>query len=179
MSAGLLLSNGTMHRTALHWRSLTTLDLPAVEAIAGSVHPSFPEDIAVLAERQRLYPDGARFLELNGQPAGYVLSHPWTLGDLPALNSRLGHIPVGADTYYIHDLALLPVARGTGAATQIVGALIEHGKKRLFASVSLVAVNGSLPFWRKHGFEEIESAGLTSKLASYEPTARLMVRALA
>lgn len=132
-----------------------------------------------MAERQRLYPDGARFLELNGQPAGYVLSHPWTLGNLPALNSRLGRIPVGADTYYIHDLALLPAARGTGAATQVVGALVEHANKCLFVSVSLVAVNGSIPFWRKHGFEVIEEPELANKLASYEPTARLMVRALA
>ena len=52
-------------RNAMHWRALTTLDLPEVEAIATKVHPSFPEDMAVFAERQRLYPDGARMLELD------------------------------------------------------------------------------------------------------------------
>ena len=58
----------------MHWRALTTLDLPAVEAIAAAVHPDFPEDAAVFAERQRLYPDGARLLELDGEPSGYILS---------------------------------------------------------------------------------------------------------
>ena len=37
---------------AMHWRALTTLDLPVVEAIAAAVHPAFPEDIAIFAERQ-------------------------------------------------------------------------------------------------------------------------------
>ena len=160
----------------MHWRPLTALDLPAVETIAATVHPTFPEETAVFAERQRLYPDGARFLELGGNPAGYIFSHPWHYKALPALNALLGAIPEDADTYYVHDLALLPAARGTGAAALIVGDILRHARASGFATVSLVAVNGSLPFWYKHGFRAVHAPELADKLGSYEDAARLMVR---
>ncbi|KQX38585.1 GCN5 family acetyltransferase [Devosia sp. Root436] len=163
---------------AMHWRALTTLDLPDVETIAAKVHPSFPEDMTVFAERQRLYPDGTLLLELDGVPAGYIISHPWRLGAIPALNALLGAIPDDADTYYLHDLALLPAARGTGAAAMIVGEMLRHAKARGFPSISLVAVNGSLSFWYKHGFRAVAAPELAEKLASYEATARYMVRRL-
>ncbi len=160
----------------MHWRGLTALDLPEVEAIAAKVHPDFPEDMVVFAERQRLYPDGARLLELDGVPAGYVLSHPWHLGALPALNALLGAIPEDADTFYLHDLALLPRARGTGAAAMIVGDMLRHARASGLPSASLVAVNGSLPFWYKHGFRAIKAPELEAKLGSYEAAARYMVK---
>lgn len=160
----------------MHWRAMTTLDLPAVEAIAAIVHPAFPEDLAVFAERQRLYSSGTQLLEMNGEPAGYILSHPWMFGQLPALNSLLGAVPANADTYYLHDLALLNPARGTGAAAMIVGDLLRHARLAGFPSVSLVAVNGSLPFWYKHGFRAVVMPELAETLASYEAGAKLMVR---
>ncbi|WDR00361.1 GNAT family N-acetyltransferase [Devosia sp. J2-20] len=155
-------------------------DLPAVEAIAEIVHPDFPEDGAVFAERQKLYGEGTRLLELDGVPSGYVLSHPWRFKELPALNALLGAVPDDADTYYIHDLALLNKARGTGAAAMIVGEIQRHARGRGFAHMSLVAVNGSLPFWHKHGFRALSPSVLApeliAKLASYEATARFMVK---
>jgi GNAT superfamily N-acetyltransferase len=162
----------------LHWRAMTTLDLPAVEAIAREVHPAFPEDIAIFVERQRLYPDGARFLEFRGRPSGYVLSHPWMSGALPALNHLLGALPEHADTFYLHDLALLPQARGSGAADIAVDQLLDHALRQGFGTASLIAVNGSTRFWSRHGFAEAAADGLGAKLMSYEPSARLMVRRL-
>lgn len=160
----------------MHWRPLTQLDLPAVEAIAAAVHPDFPEDAAVFAERQRLYPAGTRILELAGTPSGYVLSHPWRYRHLPALNSPLGTIPADADTFYLHDLALLPTARGTGAAGRIVTDILDHARTAGFPSMSLVAVNGSVSFWSKHGFAVTDAPELEQKLLSYEHAARFMVR---
>jgi len=162
----------------MHWRSMTTLDLPAVEAIAEKVHPAFPEDLSVFIERQRLYPDGSRVLELDGVASGYVVAHPWRYKSLPALNSQLGAIPPDADTFYLHDLALLPIARGTGAAAMIVGELLRHARAMGFPTVSLVAVNNSLPFWHKHGFRPVVAPELADKLRSYEDAARLMSRSL-
>lgn len=162
----------------MHWRAMTTLDLPAVETIAADVHPAFPEDTAVFAERLRLYPAGTRLLEMNGRPAGYLVSHPYGYGNLPALNALLGSIPAGADTFYVHDLALINAARGTGAAAMIVGEILRLARLREFATVTLVAVNGSLPFWYKHGFRAVAAPHLADKLASYEPAARLMSRSL-
>ena len=167
-----------MDHRGIHWRALTTLDLPSVEAIAGVVHPAFPEDTEVFAERLQLYPDGMRLLELGGIPSGYIISHPWTFKSLPALNARLGAIPPDASTYYLHDLALLNKARGTGAAAMIVGEIIDHARAQGFPSLSLVAVNGSHHFWHKHGFRVLKAPELADKLASYEPAARFMVKPL-
>src|SRR5690606_2167086 len=128
----------------------------------------------VLAERQRLYRNGCYLLEIGTSPAGYVLSHPWRAAEPPALNTPLGAIPADADTYYLHDLALLPVARRVGAAAQIVAALAKHAAATGFASMSLVAVNGSRGFWEKQGFAAVPAPGLAAKLGSYEPEAVLM-----
>ena len=153
-------------------------DLEAVTAIADIVHPGFFEAPEVLAERQRLYRNGCYLLELGEKPAGYVLSHPWRYGRLPALNSLLGEIPADADTYYIHDLALLPVARRVGAASQIVKALTKHAEAEGYPNMSLVAVNGSVAFWEKQGFVTEDRPELADKLAAYEEAARYMVKAL-
>jgi GNAT superfamily N-acetyltransferase len=160
------------------WRTLSGYDVAAVEKIAAVVHPAFPESYDVLAERQRLYHNGTYLLEIGERPAGYVLSHPWHFGEPPPLNTLLGAIPADADTYYIHDLALLPVARRIGAASYILDALRKHASAHGFGSLSLVAVNDSQGFWERHGFAVEDYPRLNDKLLSYEPAARLMVRPL-
>ena len=160
------------------WRAMTGYDLGAVQQIAASVHPGFYEAPEVLAERQQLYRNGCYLLEIGERPAGYVLSHPWREGRPPALNTPLGAIPTDASTYYLHDLALLPVARRIGAASRIVNALTKHATARDFATMSLIAVNGSQGFWERHGFVVAETPAIAAKLQSYEAGARLMVKPL-
>lgn len=160
------------------WRAMSGYDFGAVFEIANRVHPGFFEAEAVLAEKFDLYRNGCYLLEVSEKPAGYVLSHPWKRGSLPALDTMLGAIPADADTYYIHDLALLPLTRGVGAARQIVAALTKHALAMGYPSMSLVAVNSSLPFWEKQGFAIEDRPELEDKLAAYEDAARYMVKAL-
>lgn len=157
---------------------MTAFDMAAVDAIAAEVHPGFFEAPDVLAERQQLYRHGCYVLEISEKPTGYVLSHPWRAGQLPALNTPLGEIPADADTYYIHDLALLPVTRRLGAASHIVEALGKHAQAQGFATMHLVAVNGSVGFWEKHGFAVEDVPALAETLRGYEDAARYMVRRL-
>jgi GNAT superfamily N-acetyltransferase len=166
-------------RHDLNWRNMSAYDLDAVEAIAEVVHPAFFEAPEVLAERRQLYPNGAHMLEIGERAVGYVLSHPWREGDIPPLNAPLGAIPPDAGTYYIHDLALLPVARQMGAAQFITAVLARHAAARGFATMSLVTVNGSEGFWAKQGFIVQDIPELTGKLLTYEEGARYMVRPLA
>ncbi len=162
----------------MNWRAMTGYDLVAVQAIADVVHPDFYEAPEVLAERQRLYRNGCYLLELGDKPTGYLLSHPWRYGSLPALNVALGALPAGADTYYLHDLALLPVARRVGAASRIVKALAKHASVEGYQTMTLVAVNNSVPFWQKHGFAVADVPELYGKLLGYDEAARYMVRHL-
>lgn len=160
------------------WRTMTAFDLAAVNDIANQIHPDFFEAPEVLAERQALYSHGCYLLEIAEKPVGYVLSHPWRSGSLPALNTPLGELPADADTYYLHDLALLPVTRRIGAASFIVDALAKHAAAEGFATMHLVAVNGSQGFWEKHGFVRQDVPDLVEKLQSYEAEAAYMARPL-
>ena len=160
------------------WRAMSAYDLPAVAEIAGAVHPKFPEAPEVLAERHSLYHNGAYLLEIGERPAGYILSHPWRFGALPALNSLLGALPADPDTYYLHDLALLPVARRIGAGGMMVEALTRHAEARGLRQMSLVAVHGSASFWRRHDFLPVDVPERAGKLLSYDADALYMVRRL-
>ena len=51
---------------------------------------------------------------------------PWKSFDIPALNTVLPALPDWPDNYYIHDIALLDAARGSGAASKIVQTLFYH-----------------------------------------------------
>ena len=157
---------------------MTISDLSAVMAIAARVHPDFFEGKTVFAERLRLFPAGARIFETSGRVAGYLFSHPWRSLDIPALNCLLGALPEEAATYYIHDLALWPSARGTGAAGSVIADLLESASRQGLRSASLVAVNGSQGFWAKYGFVVDPCPELSSKLVTYEPSAAFMVKPL-
>ncbi len=157
------------------WRPMTPQDLGQVPDLADAIHLSHPEDPEVLAERQRLYPQGCFMLDENGHAIGYALTHPWRFAEPPPLNRLLGKIPSPATTYYIHDVALLPEARGKGYAAQIADRLATHAREAGFGNLSLVAVNKSQVFWEKAGFRVIAVPGLGAKLASYGPDATLML----
>ena len=151
-------------------------DLASVEAVAQAIHVDFPEDEAVFAERLRLCPLGCLVLAMDGGIAGYLISHPWMLGAPPALDTLLGAVPEGADSWYIHDLALAPQARGTGAAGRVVAHAVELARAAGLASLSLMSVGGSAGFWRRQGFEVAPVPA--EKLASYGDGAAYMVRRL-
>lgn len=157
---------------------MSAADLPAVNALAERIHPSFPEDAAVFTERLRLYPDGCRVFERGDVIEAYVVSHPWLRTEPPALNSLLGELPPKATTYYIHDLALAREARGSGAAADIVASLAAHALASGFSSMSLIAVNGSSGFWQRQGFESARTPQLDAKLKSYGDDAVFMSRPL-
>lgn len=166
---------------------MTPADLPGVMALAAVVHPAYPEDRAVFAERLDLWPPGCRVLDGRDEGAGarrgeglagYAVSHPWHAGAVPALNSLLGALPAATRTWYLHDLALRPGARGTGAAGRLVAELAHLAAAQGFAEMALVAVNGSSGFWRHHGFRCAHDASLDRRLASYDNEARYMRRRL-
>jgi hypothetical protein len=58
----------------------------------------------------------------------------------------------------------------------IVGDMLRHARASGLPGVSLAAVNGSVPFWYKHGFRTADTPGLSDKLKSYEAAARYMVK---
>jgi ribosomal protein S18 acetylase RimI-like enzyme len=149
------------------WRPMLPADIAAAHALSEIVHPGYPEDRAVFAERLRLYPAGCYVLASDDALKGYALSHPYVTDSAPALNTLLGALPEHCDTYYIHDIAILPEARGGNAGKAIVAYLKTHARAAGFDTICLVAVNDSAPFWERHGFVANEVVGLQAKLESY------------
>lgn len=167
-----------LHPAGRQWRAMSVADLPAVNTLAARIHPAFPEDDAVFAERLRLYPGGCRVFERDRGIEAYVVSHPWRRLEPPVLNSRLVRMPSVPSTFYIHDLALAPTVRGTGAATLAVAQLVACAKAERLSNLSLIAVNGSAGFWQRQGFAAVHEPALTEKLRSYGNDAHFMVRDL-
>lgn len=160
------------------WRAMSVADLPLVSVLAARVHPEYPEDEAVFAERLRLYPPGCRVLEGEQGLVAYIVSHPWRHLEPPPLNALLGALPLQPSTFYIHDLALASEARGTGAASLVVDELADQARKAGLPTMSLIAVNGSAGFWQRQGFEAVQDQLLDAKLRSYGDDARFMARTL-
>ena len=152
-------------------------DLTFVERIAEIVHPAYPESEEVPAERLALFPAGCLIAEdALAEVLGYAVSHPGRLGRPPARDSRLGELPSGADCLYLHDVALLPEARGLGLGESLVDLLRALAIRSGFKVMALTAVNRSTSYWRSRGFLNYSGDGiLTAKLASYGDDAVYMI----
>lgn len=146
-------------------------DLKRVVDIAGVCYPNHPEDMDIFVERLRLFPQGCLALAGEGAVEGYVLSYPWRADAAPPLNALILGLPETPGAYYLHDLALMPSARGQGHSRAALDHLPAAG-----LPLSLVSVNGTVPFWERHGFAVRTTGDLVSKLASYGADARFMVR---
>ncbi|KAA5612594.1 GNAT family N-acetyltransferase [Rhodovastum atsumiense] len=155
---------------------MTAADLDEVERVGDRVHPDYPETAAVFGERLQRYPAGCLVFQGPGSILGYTISHPWRLGQPPKLNVVLGSLPERPDTFYIHDVALLPEARGSGAGGAAVALLTRQAVASGLGNMSLVAVSGASGFWRRHGFDVLETPEIRAKLAEYGESSRFMVR---
>jgi len=96
--------------------------------------------------------------EREGEIAGYLISHPWHRDSPPKLGALLGAIPGDADTFYLHDIALLPSARGTGAGRTALDFVLSDARALGFAEVTLMAVGGADRYWAAQGFATVPRA---------------------
>jgi GNAT superfamily N-acetyltransferase len=127
-------------------------DLAAVSHLAASIHPAYPEDAEMFDEKLRLFPYGCLSLQDGADIVGYCFSHPWTRGLPPALNELLGELPAMPDTYFIHDVAIDPRARGQGVTSTLLSVLVTVTRLCGLSHMTLIAVNNSEGFWRRAGF---------------------------
>jgi GNAT superfamily N-acetyltransferase len=163
----------------LNWRPMSEADLDAVAAIALVSFPDHFEGRPMFANRLALAAQGCFVLaEDDGEALGYAVSYPWRIDSAPPVNSLIEAIPEDADVIYLHDLALHPDARRGGATRAIVELLADQARSRGWPAIALVAVNDAVGFWTKQSFEVRENAAVRTKLVSYGPDARYMIRGL-
>ena len=162
----------------MNWRAMLASDIPAVVVISDEVHGDLTESAEVFAERLALYPEGCFLFDLDGEAVGYLISHPWRRRSPVPLDVLVGAIPADADSYYLHDLALLPSARGSGAGGVVIGQALAHAARAGFREASLVAVHGADSFWARQGFRYVDDEALARKLQSYGEGTFFMERPL-
>ena len=158
------------------WRPMVPGDLDMVMDVAAAVHPGYPESPAVFAERLRLYPAGCRLAEQGGRVLGYAVTHPGRLGWVPKLDSLLGTLPEEADCLYLHDVALLPGARGSGLGAAALAWARELAAREGFAWLALTSTPEARGYWDRQGFTPGEPQ--PAALASYGGGMSYMLRRL-
>ncbi|KAF2748230.1 hypothetical protein M011DRAFT_467272 [Sporormia fimetaria CBS 119925] len=161
------------------WRALSTHDLTSLLHTADTIHSSLPESRQVFAERLSLYPNGCFALvnPKSNEFYGYIISHPIKRRQPPGLDSLLGQIAPDAEQYYIHDLAILPEARGCGYAREGVERVLGVAERGGFGECCAVAVYGTKGFWERWGFKSVEvGKELEMKVRSYGDDATFLER---
>lgn len=158
-------------------RPLQLSDLHAVLRIQDACYTEIvPESLASLRAKAAASPGSCFVAEAEAGIVGYLISVPIAFPELPALGAATFALAPGADTLYLHDLAVGAAGRGTGAGQALVAACMDAARRQGFDRMCLVAIQDSVPYWRRHGFEvETPAAGVAAKLASYGPGAKLMV----
>lgn len=135
-----------------------------------------PESWASLEAKILASPGTCMVAEAADGVAGYLISVPIRYPDLPALNDPAFRQAPDADTLYIHDLAVAEAGRGTGAGRAMVRSAMKAAKAHGLGRACLVAIQGSVPYWERLGFEVIGAPPdrVAAKLASYGAAAQLM-----
>ena len=158
------------------WRRAQRTDLTAIHRIGEALHPSLPERPDVIAEKLHLFPPGCMVLCEASRIVGYGLSHPWRLHDIPPLDTPLCALPTDPDCLFVHDVALLPEARGRGKLAGLLAHLTTVARERRLNHIALVSVYGTHVVWSRLGFTITDTPQLRAALQSYGPGARYMVR---
>lgn len=160
------------------WRQMQINDMDGVIAVSHIAFPDYPEARHFFEERHALSPETCFVYVRESDVKAYLVSYPWKLRDIPSLNTRLGELPSDPDCIYIHDLALHPDIRGTGASSEAIERLLEAVPSVGVTKLALMAVNGSVSFWERHGFTVVHDETLKSQIEKYGANAFYMVREL-
>ena len=147
------------------WATILALQAEAYYALE-------PEDQSVLRSKHRLGPTSCLVACRGSEVIGYCLAHPWSKEE-PASLYHCYAEPKGHTSLYIHDMVVVPSARGKGIARSFLTQLEQLACQRQQPEMSLVAVQGADRYWSKVGFR---SRALAKSLRQYGEQAVYMWR---
>lgn len=155
----------------LQWRAMTAADIAEVQRISDMIHPDYPERDDVVTEKLMLSPS-THFMAIDegGVVRGYAVAYPWIANDMPQLDVFIRKLPDKPTVLYIHDVALLPSARGGPLVSDLLRSLSKIARAQGLTGLTLSAMYGSEAAWFRHGFWRVEARGqLVDQLAPYGP----------
>lgn len=135
-----------------------------------------PESLESLQAKILASPNTCLIAKSSEGAVGYLIAVPIIYPHLPTLNAPTFELSAGADTLYIHDLAVDINGRGKYVAQALVRASLDTASRSGLSRACLVAIQNSQRFWKQFGFETVAEPpdGLITKLASYGAGAQLM-----
>lgn len=159
-------------------RNATPDDLPAIMGIQARCYRAIvPESEISMGAKLAASPATCFVAESRGAIQAYLLALPWDFASPPCLDAPDCHLPAAPDTLYLHDLAVAPEARGSGAAGALLGAFLGALDTLRLPRASLIAIQDSAPWWARHGFAPVAmDTQLAQRLAGYGDDARYMQR---
>jgi len=160
----------------LEIRPMRPVDLPSISEIEVLCYTEIaPESDECLLAKLSASPSTCYVACQQHKVVAYLISLPGSFEHPPELHAVTCELPPNPDTLYLHDLAVSPNARGTGAGKALVERFITRAKELNFKHASLIAVQGSKTYWERYGFRPIPQTGaLKAKLASYGDNAEYM-----
>jgi len=155
-------------------------DVEPVLRIQASVYPAaILEGAALFLNRLQISPGTCLVAENGAGLLGYLVAYPWLADRPPALDAPLDALPDQADSWFVHDCAVLPAAQGLGVAQALLQGGLQVARRQGLCHTSLVALRSAVGYWERLGYRSVAAtAGLRAKLAQYGTGARYMVRAL-
>lgn len=150
-------------------RPMTTSDLANVLEIQSACYTQVePESEESLRAKLTASPATCFVASLENKVIAYLISLPWQFQSPPALNAATCELKNDPDCLYLHDVAVAPVARGSGVAARLVERFLSCLHALNLGRASLIAVQNSASYWRKFGFESVTPTDLLrAKLATY------------
>ena len=160
-------------------RTMADADLPDVLAIQAFCYTELtPESRQSLHAKLKASRSTCQVASLHGHTVGYLIALPWESSHPPALDAQTCRLPSSPSCLYLHDLAVMPDARRSGAGRVLVEAFLTRLKRMGLGRASLVAVQNSAPYWERHGFRAVPQAGqLKARLSTYGLGVQYMERA--
>lgn len=160
-------------------RSMTLADLSLVLGIQQRSYPqAFHEPLAAFENKLRQSPGSAWLAMSDEQAQAYLVTLPVDETHFPALHAAHWTPPVQAKWLYLHDLAVDPGHRGSGAGQRLIDQAIGHARLLGLEGLALIAVQGSQPYWERQGFQAslTNHPVLLGKIRSFGNDACFMLR---
>lgn len=132
-------------------------DLAAIVAIQDSCYGNeLFEDPALITRRLMSQPNSCWLAQSHdAKVLAYLFSYPSREKRVAPLGSEFQRYN-DADLLYLHDMAVSSAARGLGLASELLATAERYALINGFSKLALVAVQGSVPYWQKHGFGIVE-----------------------
>ncbi|MCD0504826.1 GNAT family N-acetyltransferase [Bordetella petrii] len=161
-------------------RAMCRRDIDEVLSIQASVYPAaLLEGADLFLNRMQVSPGTCMVAHGEHGLLGYLVAYPWVSGHPPTLDVALDALPEDADSWFVHDCAVLPAAQGTGVAQALLHGGLAHARQRGLRHTSLVALRPAIGYWERLGYQSAGTGtALQAKLARYGAGARYMVRTL-